>query len=75
MKTKTYVFRYQGVSTEVKKIDPSEPGKLLNKSWLELGQEVFDQLEDSGKFSNNQLEKLAMMDGDEFVALIEEWPA
>lgn len=71
---KSAIFKYAGVSVEIGKFDPSNPNVELNTSWLRLQQEVYDQLDDSGKFTKQQLRELYTMDVKKFLSCITSKP-
>jgi hypothetical protein len=56
----THVFKYKGKEVPVGKFDPSEPDTILDVKWTNsfMTQHLFDQLEDSEVFTDEELEKL-----------------
>lgn len=62
---KTINFTYNGelglTTVKVSNEDPSNHGVPIGKEWVELQQEIFDQLDDSGKFTRNDLENISEM--------------
>jgi hypothetical protein len=54
------------------KFDPSNPAVLLAVPFEKLGQELMDQIEDSGVFTQDELEQIAMFPAETFLSLIIE---
>lgn len=69
---KTARFIYDGIEVIIFNIDPSNPHCFINKPWHKITQEIFDQLDDSNKFSVDQLNVIAEMDIKDFLKCVRE---
>ncbi len=70
MPFKEATFTYNDKSVVVKNLDPSSPTIPIDKPWAKIQQEVFDQLDDSNVFTNDELHTLAEMSEIPFLALL-----
>lgn len=69
MKPTTYKFSFEGVEVEVNNVDPSckKPIVEFSECWE---QTVFDNIEDTGKFNNQQINQIGKMPSKEFRKLL-----
>jgi len=69
----THTFKHHGKTVHIGKFDSSEPDKVVDLKWsnIHMIQHVFDQLEDSKRFTSNELEELAELDRKTFRSKIE----
>lgn len=67
----THVFRWGDKECQVGKFDPSEPVGLLDVPFEKLGNELMDQIEKSGVFTQSELENIAMLPSETFLSLIQ----
>lgn len=65
-------FIYDGIEVIIFNIDPSNSTVFIDKPWHKITQEIFDQLDDSNKFSSEQLNILAEMNIKDFLKCIHE---
>ena len=72
MKEKKAMFTYNGKTVEVKNEDPSAKGKFIDEPWDKLMQEVYDQLDDSQKFTKEELNDLCEMAKEPFLNCLKE---
>lgn len=65
-------FIYDGIEVIIFNIDPSNSTVFIDKPWHKITQEIFDQLDDSNKFSSEQLNILAEMNIKDFLKCIHQ---
>ena len=65
----TAVFTFFGKAFPVGKFDPSAYPEMkpADTPWQKLGQEIMDQLDDSGFWSHDELVTMAMMSPEDFL--------
>lgn len=68
---KTARFLYAGIRIPVSNVDPSN-GELINKDWDELQQEILDQLEDSRKFTKDQINEISELSTKDFLKCLRD---
>jgi hypothetical protein len=65
----TAVFTFFGKAYPVGKFDPSAYPEMkpADTPWQKLGQEIMDQLDDSGFWTNDELVTISMMSPEDFL--------
>jgi hypothetical protein len=65
-----WVFKYWDKEVKLGKFDPSYPEKKLDRKLRYMQQELFDQIEDSGVFTKNELNLIYELDTEKFLGCI-----
>jgi len=68
---KTINFIFAMITVQVKNTD-QVPNAPFFKDWDEQQQEIFDQLDDSGKFTKDQLKEISEMDTKDFLKCLRD---